>query len=89
MHLYFLIYVDDILFIGTSTSHIASVITQLQQVFKLKDLGSLSFFLGIQAIRSSHSLHLRQAKYISDLLFGLQMLGANPFLPLTLLVPRC
>jgi hypothetical protein len=89
VHLYFLIYVDDILFIGTSTSHIASVIAQLQQVFKLKDLGNLSFSLGIQAIWSSHSLHLRQAKYISDLLSSLKMLGANPFLPLALLVPRC
>jgi hypothetical protein len=62
VHLYFLIYVDDILFTGTSPSHITSVIAKLQQVFKLKDLGNLSFFLGIQAVRSSQSLHLRQAK---------------------------
>jgi len=79
VHLYLLIYVDDILFTGTSTSHIASVITQLQQVFKLKDLGNLHFFLGIQAVRSSQGLHLRQSKYISDLLSKSNMLGAKPY----------
>jgi hypothetical protein len=79
VHLYFLTYVDDILFTRTSSSHIASVITKLQQVFKLKDLGNLSFFLGIQAVRSSQGLHLRQAKYISDLLSRSKMLGAKPF----------
>jgi hypothetical protein len=79
VHLYFLIYVDDILLIGTSTSHIASVIAQLQQVFKLKDLSNLSFFLGIQAILSSQGLHMRQAKYTSDLLPKSKMLGAKPF----------
>jgi len=79
IHPYILIYVDDILFTGTSTSHIASVIAKLQQVFKLKDLGNLSYFLGIQAVRSSQGLHLRQAKYISDLLSRSKMMGAKPF----------
>jgi hypothetical protein len=79
IHLYILIYVDDILFTETSTSHIASVIAKLQQVFKLKDLGNLSYFLGIQAVRSSQGLHLRQAKYISNLLSRSKMMGAKPF----------
>lgn len=79
IHLYILIYVDDILFTETSTSHIAFVIAKLQQVFKLKDLGNLSYFLGIQAVRSSQGLHLRQAKYISDLLSRSKMMGAKPF----------
>jgi hypothetical protein len=61
VHLYLLIYVDDILITGTSLSHIASVIHQLQQVFKLQDLGNLHFFLGIQAVRSYQGLHLRQS----------------------------
>jgi hypothetical protein len=79
VHLYFLVYVDDLLVTGTSTPHIVTVIKQLQQVFKLKDLGDLSFFLGIQAIRSSQGLHLRQAKYISDLLSKSKMVGAKPY----------
>jgi len=79
IRLYILIYVDDILFTGTSTSHIASVTAKFQQVFKLKDLGNLSYFLGIQAVRSSQGLHLRQAKYIFDLLSRSKMMGAKPF----------
>jgi hypothetical protein len=79
VHLYLLIYGDDILITGTSSSHIASVIHQLQQVFKLKDLGNLHFFLGIQAVRSSQGFHLRQSKYISDLLTRSKMLGAKPY----------
>jgi len=79
VHLYLLIYVDDILITGTSSSHMASVIHQLQQVFKLKDLGNLYFFLGIHAVRSSQGLHLRQSKYNSDLLSRSKMLGAKPY----------
>jgi hypothetical protein len=78
VHIYLLIYVDDILITGTSSSHIASVIHQLQQVFKLKDFENLHFFIGIQPVRSSQGLHLRQSKYISDLLSRSKMLGAKP-----------
>jgi hypothetical protein len=46
--------------------------------FPIKDLGSLGFFLGIQATRDGDSLHLCQAKYIKDLLYRTPMLGAKP-----------
>jgi hypothetical protein len=39
IHIFILIYVDDILVTGTHHSHIFSLITRLQQVFKMKDLG--------------------------------------------------
>jgi hypothetical protein len=48
-------------------------------VFKVKDLGPLGYFLGVQAHRSSSGLHLRQAKYITDLLSRMKMLGAKPY----------
>jgi hypothetical protein len=43
-----LIYVDIILVTSTHCSLIFSLITQLQYVFKMKDLGDLNYFLGIQ-----------------------------------------
>ena len=73
-----LLYVDDIIVIGTHFSIISALIFQLQKNFLLKDLGNLSFFLGIQATRLEGSLHLCQAKYIKDLLHYTQMLGAKP-----------
>ena len=63
---------------GLHLSVINSLIHKLQQQFPLKDLGYLSYFLGIQAYRSSAGLHLIQTKYITDLLHRVRMLGAKP-----------
>lgn len=68
IHLFFLIYADDIFVTGTHPSLIASFLAKLQLEFKVKDLGSLNYFLGIQAHRDSKGLHLRQSKYTGDLL---------------------
>jgi hypothetical protein len=46
--------------------------------FLLRILDLLDFFLGIQATRTTASLHLCQAKYISYLLHRTQMIGAKP-----------
>jgi hypothetical protein len=73
-----LIYVDDIFLTRTNSTAISSLISHLQIEFPLKDLGSLSFFLGIQATHTSSGLHLCQAKYILDLLHRANMLGAKP-----------
>jgi hypothetical protein len=64
--LYVLVYVDDILITGTNTDVIFSVINR--RVFAIKDLCNIDYFLGMQAIRDSTGLHIRQSKYIMDLL---------------------
>ncbi|RVW12701.1 Retrovirus-related Pol polyprotein from transposon RE1 [Vitis vinifera] len=58
IHLFILIYVDDILVTGTDPSLIQSLIQKLQTEFKMKDLGPLGYFLGIQASRDSFGLRL-------------------------------
>ncbi|KAB5572874.1 hypothetical protein DKX38_000068 [Salix brachista] len=45
----------------------------------LADLGELSFFLGVQASRDSLGLHLRQTRFITDLLHSTNKVGAKPF----------
>lgn len=60
-HIFLLIYVDDILVTGTDTSFIESLINRLQVEFKLKNLGPIGYFLGIQVIRDTTCLHLRQS----------------------------
>ena len=40
----------------------------LSQHFEMKDLGPLSYFLGLEISSSSNGYYLTQAKYISDLL---------------------
>ena len=78
VHLYMLVYVDDIILTGTHPSLIAAIIGKLQQEFPLKDLGPLHYFLGIQVTRHNHSIHLCQQKYISELLVKAHMDEAKP-----------
>lgn len=53
-----LVYVDDIIITGNSESSISKFIYQLHKRFALKDLGELSFFLGIEVKRTTTALYL-------------------------------
>ncbi|GAA0152885.1 transmembrane signal receptor [Lithospermum erythrorhizon] len=65
--LYLLVYVDDIIITGSSDTLLTEITSHLNSAFSLKDIGLLSYFLGIQVTRSSNSLFLSQQKYIRDL----------------------
>ena len=41
----------------------------LSQQFEMKDLGHLSYFLGLEITHSTDGLYITQAKYASELLF--------------------
>ena len=73
-----LVYIDDIIIIGSESQAVHYFIDQLQNMFPIKDLGELSYFLGVEALRNQAGLHLRQTKYITDLLNSTSMLGARP-----------
>lgn len=75
---YVLVYVDDILMTGTNTQMVQRVIDELSRKFSIKDMGDLSYFLGIEARRTPQGLHLMQKKYIIDLLRKTNMLNAKP-----------
>ena len=71
--IYLLIYVDDIILAGADMQSINRAITLLQNKFAVKDIGDLTFFLGIKAIWDASGLHLSQRRYILDLLTRGQM----------------
>ena len=73
-----LVYVDDILVTGSFSSLIDKLLCFLHSEFALKDLGSLHYFLGIEALRTKSGLHLRQTRYITDLLHRVSMLDCKP-----------
>lgn len=65
---YVLVYVDDILAIGSSDQIISQLVTSLKKEFTFKDLASVNYFLGIQVRPTEEGLQLSQTKYIGDLL---------------------
>ncbi|KAG8485720.1 hypothetical protein CXB51_019072 [Gossypium anomalum] len=66
--LYVLVYVDDIIVTGNHQGSIDAFVTSLDTQFSLKDLGPLSYFLGIEVVSTTDGLFLGQRKYIQDLL---------------------
>jgi hypothetical protein len=63
-----LLYVDDMIIIGDDTASIRDLQKFLSQHFEMKDLGTLSYFLGLEVTSSSDDYYLFQAKYAFDLL---------------------
>jgi hypothetical protein len=56
---YLLVYVDDILLAGSNSLLLQRLIQLLSSEFKLRDLGSVHYFLGIEAQSTSLGLILR------------------------------
>ena len=63
-----LLYVDDMIITGDNLSGIQELKDFLSQQFEMKDLGHLSYFLGLEITHSTDGLYITQAKYASDLL---------------------
>lgn len=75
---YLLLYVDDIIITGNNSSTISTFIKHLGHHFDMKDLGPLTYFLGIEAYRHGNGLFLSQTKYVTDLLTKTDMIGCKP-----------
>ena len=56
--LYFLVYVDDLIIIGSESSLFDNIIWQLDSKFSTKDLGVLSFFYEVEVLATSTGLLL-------------------------------
>ena len=69
-----LVYVDDIVITGTNSLLITQLQQHLRSSFHMKDLGNLTYFLGLEVHSNSFGIFLYQHKYIQDLvaLAGLQ-----------------
>jgi len=73
-----LIYVDDIILAGDSLEEFQSIKSILDTLFKIKDLGQLKFFLGLEVAHSQHGISLCQKKYCLDLLTDSGTIGSKP-----------
>ncbi|XP_020699652.1 uncharacterized protein LOC110111921, partial [Dendrobium catenatum] len=89
VHMYILVYVDDILLTGSNHSSIAKLVADLHTRFNMKNLGPVSYFLGLQVTQQPNGIHLNQYKYAADLLNRAGMSESRPVntpLPLKLSV---
>ena len=73
------VYMDDIVIIGSDSEVILSLKSFFQSQFHTKDLGMLRYFLGIEVMRIKHRIFLSQRKYVFDLLSETRKLGVKPY----------
>ncbi|XP_038995017.1 uncharacterized mitochondrial protein AtMg00810-like [Hibiscus syriacus] len=74
----FLVYVDDLLITRSSEVLIAELKHILNKKFKMKDLGELKYFLGLEVLRSKVGIVLNQRKYGLELIEETGAGGAKP-----------
>ena len=89
--IYLVIYVDDIVIIGSDYDGIQKLKQHLFTHFQTKDLGKLKYFLGIEIAQSSTGVVFSQRKYALDILEETGMLDSKlvdtPMVPNVKLVP--
>jgi len=73
-----LVYVDDVILVGNSMIEINKIKDTLDTEFKIKDLGQLKYFLGIEVAHSKIGISICQRKYCLDLLHDTGLLGSKP-----------
>lgn len=69
---------DDVIITRNNPEKIQSIINHLSTQFALKDLGLLSYVLGIEIRWFPRDIFLSQAKYTCDLLTKAVLLDFNP-----------
>ena len=72
------IYVDDIIFGGSSHALVSKFSEQMSREFEMSMMGELQFFLGLQIKQTSQGTFVHQAKYNRDLLRKFNMSDLSP-----------
>ncbi|KAI3680197.1 hypothetical protein L2E82_50582 [Cichorium intybus] len=76
--MYLLVYVDDLILTGNQETTITAFIARLNREFAIKDLGDLSYFLGLEVSYTDDGLFLTQSKYANDILTRAGLLDSKP-----------
>nr|GEW23764.1 ribonuclease H-like domain, reverse transcriptase, RNA-dependent DNA polymerase [Tanacetum cinerariifolium] len=71
------VYVDDLIVTGTSKKEIKSFEYQMQEQFKMSDLGLLAYYLGIEVTQKWGEILIKQTGYATKILKDTRMLDCN------------
>lgn len=71
------LYVDDLLITGSVPKQIEDLKRKLKSEFEMTDLGELTYFLGLEFVRTETGIVLHQRKYISEVLKRFNMSDCN------------
>ena len=74
-----LVYVNDVLIVGSHEDQIMLANNFLDSAFTIKDLSFAKYFLGVEIARHPHGMYLNHQKYILDILTNVGLSGAKPF----------
>jgi hypothetical protein len=72
------IYVDDIIFGGSSHVLVSSFQEMMEKEFQISMMGELTFFLSIQVKQMKQGIFIHQAKYTKDLMKKFNMAELKP-----------
>jgi len=68
-----ILYVDDLIFIGSDDFLIANFKQVMKSEFEMTDLGLLRYFLGIEVKQTENGIFISQAKYVAKFLERFKM----------------
>jgi hypothetical protein len=72
------IYVDDIIFGGSSHTLVSRFQEMMENEFQMSMMGELTFFLGIQVKQTNEDIFIHQVKYMKDLMKKFNMAELKP-----------
>jgi hypothetical protein len=72
------IYVDDIIFCGSSHTLVSIFQKMMESEFQISKIGELTFFLGIQMKQTKQGTFVHQVKYTNDLMKKFNMAELKP-----------
>jgi hypothetical protein len=72
------VYVDDLIIMGESTKEMSLIKEEMKSIFRISDLGVLSYYLGIEVRQDERGISLSERAYAAKLLEKIGMMNCNP-----------
>lgn len=71
------LYVDDLIFTGSSEKMFEDFKQSMKRKFAMTDMGKMRFFLGVEVIQNDNGIFIHQKKYANDVLMRFDMSECN------------